>query len=428
MGRTGKVNVQDEDVKGSMSKEKIINFVRLILLTVLLGAFAGSVIWGLLKATGLFSVLLWEKLPAFSGLKITSVFICAAGGLLTGLLHKKSGDYPEELQVVMGKIKTDKRYEYGSMPQMLVCALIPLAIGASVGPEAGLTGIIAGLCYWVGDNVTYAKQNIEVFSELGEAVTLGQLFHSPLFGILAVEEDEDSIVPPMSKGSKLFLYGLSTAASFFVVSILNKTFGAAMSGFPSFAEALAGITDYLMLLVYIPVGIVIYILFELSERLTSKIAGRVPVVLRETICGVVIGIMVIATPLVMYSGEEQMGELMGTFTAYSPYVLIGICLLKLFMTGFCINFGMKGGHFFPLIYACTCMGFALVSIVFSDPMPHAAFAAAAVTASVLGAQLKKPVAVSLLLLLCFPVKILLLIFVCAAAGAQFGRVFKPGRA
>ena len=47
------------------------------------------------------------------------------------------------------------------MPVVLVCAFLPLVFGSSVGPEAGLTGIIAGLCYWVGDNVKYAKEHAD---------------------------------------------------------------------------------------------------------------------------------------------------------------------------------------------------------------------------------------------------------------------------
>jgi hypothetical protein len=74
------------------------------------------------------------------------------------------------------------------------------------------------------------------------------------------------------------------------------------------------------------------------------------------------------------------------------------------------------------------MGFALASFVFaSDPVPHAAFAAAAVCATMLGAQLKKPIAASLLLLLCFPVKALLCIFLCAACGKSLASVFSAGR-
>ena len=63
------------------------------------------------------------------------------------------------------------------------------------------------------------------------------------------------------------------------------------------------------------------------------------------------------------------------------------------------------------------MGMGIASIAFAaEPGLHAAFAAAAVCATVLGAQLKKPVAVSLLLLLCFPVRALFCIFLCAVIG------------
>ena len=124
--------------------------------------------------------------------------------------------------------------------------------------------------------------------------------------------------------------------------------------------------------------------------------------------------------MVMSSGEEQMAEMMETFSEYTPLVLLGICLGKLFMTTFCINLGMKGGHFFPLIFACTCMGFALPSLIFSEPGIHVPFAAAAITATVLGAQLKKPFAAALLLLLCFPVRLLIWIFVCAGIGSFVG--------
>lgn len=52
-------------------------------------------------------------------------------------------------------------------------ALIPLLAGASVGPEAGLTGIIAGICYWVSDNLKSAKRDIQEYSKIGSVVTLG---------------------------------------------------------------------------------------------------------------------------------------------------------------------------------------------------------------------------------------------------------------
>ena len=133
--------------------------------------------------------LIWDILPQRTGLGWLTVPLCALGGPAMGLLRRRFGDYPEDLATVMGKVRREKHYDYRPMAVILLCALLPLIFGASVGPEAGLTGIVTALCYWVGDNVTYAKRNAALYSELGKAVALGQIFHAPLFGILAVEEE-----------------------------------------------------------------------------------------------------------------------------------------------------------------------------------------------------------------------------------------------
>lgn len=416
---------------GTAGKVKAKNSLTLYLLVVLLGAMTGAVLWLFLKAVGICTGLLWEKLPEATGASWLPVAVCAAGGLAAGMIHKKYGDYPEELPVVLGKVKKEKHYDYGNMPVLLVCAFLPLILGASVGPEAGLTGIIAGLCYWIGDNVKYAKEHADEYSEIGAAVTLGSLFHVPLFGIFAVEEnavdEESETAAVMPKGTKLLLYGLSTAAAFLVMKGLGSLFGAAGEGFPSFEGTAPKAGDYAMVLLCVPVGLLLFAAFKYSEKLTSAISRRIPVVARETVCGICVGLMALFVPAVLFSGEEQMGMLPESFADYTPAALMGVCLLKILMTAFCIEFGLKGGHFFPLIYACSCMGFALAALVFgivagvSDTAVisgHAVFAAAVITAAALGAQIRKPVAVSMLLLISFPLRLILWIFLAAAAGAK----------
>jgi hypothetical protein len=82
------------------------------------------------------------------------------------------------------------------------------------------------------------------------------------------------------------------------------------------------------------------------------------------------------------------------------------------------------------------MGAAIASLIFgslagiSDAsliQSHAVFAAAAVTAAALGAQLRKPFAVSVLLLLCFPLKLVLWTFLAAAAGSKAGALLVRGK-
>lgn len=421
-------------------KVKAKNDIRLYILVILLGAGTGAVLWAFLKAVAVCTDLIWTVLPEKAGFRYLPLILCAAGGLAAGLIRKRYGDYPEELPVVLGKIKRDKHYDYGPMAVMLVCAFLPLILGASVGPEAGLTGIIAGLCYWVGDNVKYAKEHSEEYSDIGAAVTLGSLFHVPLFGIFAVEENaagEEDVAPySIPKVPKLIMYGLSTASAFLVMKVLGSLLGAAGEGFPSYAYTEPAAADYALILIYVPLGIALFLAFSYSEKLTGALASKVPAVARETICGLCIGIMALLVPEVLFSGEEQMGLLPERFAAYAPAALMGICLLKILMTAFCIKFGLKGGHFFPLIYACSCMGFGAAALVFGSTAGltgnaavagHAVFAAAVITAAALGAQLRKPVAVSMLLMICFPLKLLLWILLAAALGSKAGAGMAGGR-
>ena len=395
-------------------------------LTLCLGAVTGLVVWLFLLAISAGTGFVWEVLPRLTGFEWITVPACALGGLVVGLLHRRSGDYPEDLATVMSKVRREKHYDYHPMPVILLCALLPLIFGASVGPEAGLTGVITALCYWVGDNVTYAGRNAALYSELGEAVTLGHIFHTPLFGILAVEEEPgtDGESVPLPRIWKLALYSLSTAASFGVISLLNHVFHRSAEGFPGFASVTIQPADYAAVLLYLPVGVALCVVFWGAEKGAKRVAGRIPPVLRETLCGVTIGLVGLVVPSALFSGETEMALLIEGNNEHTAWQFMGMCLLKLVMTAFCLSFGMKGGHFFPLIFGCTCMGFGLSGFLFPGAGEHVAFAAGIVTASALGAQMKKPLAVSALLLLCFPARMLFWIFLAAALGGQIMELLK----
>ena len=400
---------------------KFTNTLKMLILTVLLGATTGAIIWCFMRIVSVVFELIWTTIPEQLGFPYYPVVFCAIGGAALGLLHRKNGDYPDELPVVIRKIKNEKHYDYSHMFILIICAMIPLAIGASVGPEAGLTGIIAGLCYWVGDNVKYAREHAAEYSHIGAAATLGSLFHAPLFGIFVVEEtaaDEEREEMAFPKSSKLLLYGLSIGSAFMITSILSHFFGRTGGGLRGFDTPALGIADFVLMIVYILVGLALFAAFAGAEYIVDKAAACVPVVVKEVIAGVCMGIVGVLAPMTLSSGEEQMGSFTDLFTSYAPLVLIGLSLLKIVMTAFCIKFGLKGGHFFPFIFACSLMGFGISMLIFPGALDHAVFAAAIVNGAALGAQIRKPIAVAMLLLLCFPLKLVLFTFVAAAIGAR----------
>ena len=337
---------------------------------------------------------------------------------LFGIFRKIFGDYPEDLETVMGKVGTEKRYEYKNMLVMMVAALLPLLIGSSVGPEAGLTGIIVGLCYWAGDNLKFAGQNTRNYSKIGAAVSMSVLFHAPLFGIFEVEENSEEDLAALTKSSKLFIYGIALAAGTGIYAGLSALFGAGLSGFPSFDMVEIQRKDYLLMILYILCGLILAYFYQATHKLTGNISNRFPAVVREIFAGLCLGITGSFLPVLMFSGEEQMGTLMKTYTSYLPLALIGIAFFKLLLTNLCIQFGLKGGHFFPVIFAGVCMGYGVAMLTCGPDGGHVVFGAAIVTASLLGGIMKKPLAVTMLLFLCFPVKMFIWIFIAAVVGSK----------
>ncbi len=404
-----------------MNSKKLINLTKLTAFCLVVGAVVGAIIWTFLKIMSVGMEFIWETVPAgipLSGLVYT-VLVCTVGGLLIGLFRKKFGDYPEELDTVMGKVKNEKHYGYDNMLVMLLAALFPLLLGASIGPEAGLTGVIVGLCYWAGDNMKFAGVNAKAYSEVGTAVTLSVLFASPLFGIFAVEEADENQVYQLTKSSKVFLYGLAIVGGMGAYMGLTALFGAGMEGIPSFEAAVPKGMDFPMIVLYVLAGCLLAWFYEVTHSGFHKLSQKMPPVAGETAAGLCLGLVGAFVPMIMFSGEGEMHDLMHSFGSYLPWMLIGLAFLKVLMTNICIQMGLKGGHFFPVIFAGVCLGYGIAMFAFPEAAAeHVVFGAAIVTAALLGGIMKKPLAVTMLLFLCFPVRMFLWIFAAAVIGSK----------
>ena len=314
----------------------------------LIGAVAGALVWILLKIMAVGTEFLWKWLPGKTTVPYYTILICVAGAAIIGIFRKIFGDYPEDLETVMGKVRTEKRYEYKNMLVMMVAALLPLLIGSSVGPEAGLTGIIVGLCYWAGDNLKFAKQNTRNYSQIGAAVSMSVLFHAPLFGIFEVEENSEEDLAALTKGSKLFYLRNRAGCRLLVFYAgLSCTFWV-VRAFPDFhpliwwksRERLSAYDSVYFVRSYPG------ILLSGNTQTDRKYFQQIPGSCQRNFAGLCLGITGSFLPVLMFSGEEQMGTLMKTYTSYLPLALIAIAFFQTSADKLCIQFGLKGGHFF----------------------------------------------------------------------------------
>lgn len=389
---------------------EVKNNLLLALYTVIIGAITGLIIWCFIRGMNLGISFFWEYLPSLIDFKYYTIAVCLIGGILIGLWKSRFGDSPDELNEVIQIVKRNHRYSYDNMFSSIVSAIMPLIFGASIGPEAGLTGIIAGLCTWASDKLKIFSTEL---AEIGVAASLGTIFASPLFGFVEPIENEESKLPETSKN---ILYFVAILSSFGVFIFLNRLVHV-HSGLHSIGVASWADLNYFGIILLIILGILLsYVFFisnVLSKRAFKKLEGKF--VLKGAIGGLVLGVLGTVLPLTMFSGEHQIYQLLGSGAELGFAVLLLTSLVKIVLTNVCIESGLKGGQFFPLIFSGTAMGYAMSLVLNMDPV----LSMSVVTAAFLSSVLRKPIAVVLLLMIIFPMNLIPLMIVSAVVACLF---------
>ena len=382
------------------------------------GAVAGAFVWLLLFVMNLGISFVWNILPEHFG-PFFPRLACSIGGLVIGLFAKRFGSYPEDLDEVMAKVKRDGRYDYDKLGVMSAAALLPLFFGGPIGPEAGLTGAVAGICTWVGDRMKRFGSEFRQLTSVGTMAALSAIFTAPLFGFVAplygsVDENVDDRTIRIPKTWKIVVYLCAIAGALAAFAGLGALFGGGMS-LPRFTDIHVGTVELLWLVPLALVGAAGGWLFCMGDglfgRLSDKMGDRP--VLKAVIAGTVLGVAGIVLPFAMFAGETQAEELGRMWTSMGALALLATGFVKVLLTPFCIRFGWRGGHFFPVIFAGVSIGYGMATLTGADPV----FCLCACTAALVGGVMRQPLMAVLLLFLCFPVKGVIVMLAAAALGA-----------
>ena len=393
------------------------NNILFILYTAIVGALAGAIIWAFLKVMNLGIGFIWEYIPSQINFKYYTIVICLIGGISLGLWKHKFGNYPEDLEVVVKKIKKDKKYSYNNIFSTIVSSITPLLFGASIGPEAGLTGIIAGLCSWIGDKLKRFFKEIKELTSIGLTATLGTIFKSPMFGFIEPLEGDDETKLP--KTSKIVLYFTAILSSFGIFILLNNIVGKNPS-IASVGNASFSNLNYLYIPLLIIIGIVLGVIYSISHKLI-KISFKPlknNIIIKCILGGLILGIIGFFLPLTMFSGEEQIATIINNGKDIGIIILLVTSIIKIILTNICIESGLKGGHFFPMIFSGIACGYAMSLLLNIDPV----ISMAIVTSSFLANIMKKPLAVVLLLMIVFPANLIPIMLASSVIGCLFKKV------
>lgn len=414
---------------------KPFNRVFFLLCVLITGSLAGAFVWLFFFLMNKGIAFLWQTVPGWiSSLTAESLpvlsqgpfgfvpfplIVCVLGGLLIGLYAKHTGIEPEDLNVVMAKVKETGRYDYSHIGKLSLAALLPLLFGGSVGPEAGLTGVIAGLCTWVGDRMRRFGSDFRALTIAGTQAALTAVFTAPLYGFVAPlsgtadgARGEESITLPKAQKAVVYLCAIAGALSAFLV--LGQLFGES-SGLPRFDAVEVGSYELALLLPFAFAGMACGWIFHAANKGTLRLSeamGNRPVA-KAVLAGIILAVCGMALPFTMFAGESQAHYLMEGYSAIPAVALIATGFVKCALTPTCLNLGWHGGHFFPVIFSGVSLGYGFALLTGAAP----AFCVAACTSALMGAVMRQPIMAALLLMLCFPLKGAVIMLVAAVIGA-----------
>ena len=376
-----------------------MNRLIFILSVVLTGAVAGFFVWLVLFIMDAGLALVWDGMSSWFG-RYYPILMCVVGGVVIGLFARRYGNYPEDLRTVMAKVKREGKYGYDKLGRMSVAAVLPLVFGGSIGPEAGLTGVIAGLCSWAGDRMRRFGSDFRELTEAGVTATLSALFTAPLYG---------------SKWTRAAIYICAIVGALASMMLLTHFIGGGMP-LPHYEWESIGTEELIWMVPLMLVGAVAGWLFCVSDALLSRVSDRIGdrPVLKPVVAGAILGICGVVLPFTMFSGESQAVELGSVWAGMGAAILLATGLLKILITAMCVNMGWRGGHFFPVIFAGISIGYGAALLTGADPV----FCLCVVTAALVGGVMRRPVMAVLLLFLCFPLMAAIPMVIAAFVGSR----------
>jgi len=368
-----------------------VGYFKLLAYAAMIGAVSALLTAGYLTAlNGGIKFFEQPKLVVLN-LNIWPLILLTVGGLILGLTIKFFGQHAG-LGVAQLQYAQTGRVEPKYVPRIMLQAFITLWSGAAVGPEGPLTFLSGGVGSFIADRLRLEKEDVPVLVYSAIAGAFGSFFGSPLIG--AFGAFEFMFIKALDFYRHLIPGIIAAIVGYGVYSLILHTSFLGIFTFPNYGSP--HFVDYVWaLLVGViagVIGIMFKLIFGVVHHIFSRLSKR-PVML-AVIGGVVIGLIGSFLPLTLYSGQDQLIQIIHNPAAYGVGVLILLLLVKALLTSTSFATGFDGGPIFPTIFIGGTLGLAMSKILVFIPEGVAVTAA---MAGVCSAFIPIPITMILLL-------------------------------
>lgn len=408
-----------------MDKKIVKLDLALMLNSALMGALVGFLTWMFLGTVNIGIHFIWYTLKDFFHIKYWTLIVASIGGILVGITQKYFGEYPKYMDQTLEEFKKNKRVEYKSLKNSIIDSLTILFFGASVGPEAALSGIAGGMITFVGDKMKerFKKKNVvnqhsDELIECSMQVSTELIFRAPLFGLYTLSE-KSSENRYIIKKTKIIVYTLTTIAGFLVFMLLSE-FDNRPSFIVKFGQSNIGLKEIIWFIPLIIIAMLLAYIYKMYALVLHRILKPIEnkKILKGIIGGLGIGILGTFFPWTLFSGEHELRELVVEWNNISAYMLILLSLVKLLLTEMCLLTGHRGGHIFPLIFSGSCLAYGVSKLFSIDPV----FCLSIIVTGLASKAIGNMFVVIFLLIFFFPINTIVPMVLSAAIGKMINDI------
>jgi H+/Cl- antiporter ClcA len=378
-------------MSGNAESKFNAGYYRLMLYAALFGAFSSLLTAGYITLYTQGVKFFGQANLFLFNINFWPLVLLSVAGVFIGLAIKFFGQHGG-LGVAQRQYAQTGRLNYRNLPSILLQGFIALWSGAAVGPEGSLVFLLGGVGTFVSERLKLEKDDIQVLVYSAIAGGFGGFFGSPVVG--AVGAFEYMFIKELDFNRHLIPGLIAAAVGYGVYFAILHTSYLGIYTFPDFAS-LRLVDLGWALLVGVIAG-VIGILFKVIFGVMNKIFGRLnkrPVG-RAIIAGVIIGLIGSFLPLTLYSGQNQLLQIIHNPGIFGIGILLLMMFFKILLTSTSFASGFEGGPIFPLLFIGGTLGLALSEILTFIPQGVGVLAG---MAGVTCAVLPLPLTITLLL-------------------------------
>jgi H+/Cl- antiporter ClcA len=247
--------------------------------------------------------------------------------------------------------------DYRTFPGALVSAFCSLLSGASVGPEGPVAVLVQDIAAWMRGKLNVSPTAALGFDVAALASAFNGIIGSPLFtGVFATEYEIG-----IRSGLMYLLWNLLAGViGFAFYQLLGLSAFAGLVALTPVSHLEPAYYVWAVILGVLGAGLAIFAgaCMQLFGRIIPRIFGE-RVVLRSVVAGAIVGLVGMVLPETLFSGEEQIHEIVADPARYGVALLVLLAVLKPVLLGLSFKSGYLGGPTFPLLFACTMLGLAL---------------------------------------------------------------------